>query len=132
MILAPILEDLSMNLPAILQGESRTRLFQGIALGAVATLAIGFGFGGWMLGSSARTMAAETATKAVVAAIAPICVDQFQRSADAASNMEELKKVSSWKQASFVEDGGWAKMPGSDTASSGVAQACAKMLADLK
>jgi microcompartment protein CcmK/EutM len=131
MILAPILEDLSMNLPAILQGESRTRLFQGIALGAVATLAIGFGFGGWMLGSSARTMAAETATKAVVAAIAPICVDQFQRSADAASNMEELKKVSSWKQATFVEEGGWAKMPGSDKADSGVAKACAKMLSEL-
>ena len=66
------------------QGESLTRLLQGVAVGVVATLAVGFGWGGWMLESSAKTLADNTASSAVVAAIAPICVDQFQRSADAA------------------------------------------------
>lgn len=121
-----------MNLPNSLQGDSLTRLIQGAAIGAVATAVIGFGFSGWMLGGSARAMASETASKAVVAAVAPICVEQFQRSADAAINIVELRKVSAWKQADFVEDGGWAKMPGSEKASAGVAKACAQMLADLK
>jgi hypothetical protein len=121
-----------MELPTVLRGESRTRLLQGIALGAVATMVIGFTWGGWMLGSSARTLAATSANSAVVAAIAPICVDQFQRSADAASNLVELKKASSWQQASFVEKGGWAVMPGSKTVENGVPQACAIMLNAVK
>ena len=74
------------------QGESLKRLLQGAAAGAVATLVVGFGWGGWMLGSAAKTLADSTANSAVVAAIAPICVDQFQRSADAANNLTELKK----------------------------------------
>jgi len=91
----------------------------------VATLAIGFGWGGWMLGSTAKTLADNTASSAVVAAIAPICGDQFQRSADAANNLTALKKTDSWQQAAYVEKGGWAAMPGSKAADSGVSQACA-------
>ena len=98
------------------QGESLKRLLQGVAVGVVATLAIGFGWGGWMLGSSAKTLADSTASSAVVAAIAPICVDQFQRSADAAVNLTALKKTNSWQQAAYVEKGGWATMPGSKAA----------------
>jgi hypothetical protein len=48
------------------------------------SLGIGFSWGGLMLGSTAKTLADSAASSAVVAAIAPICVDQFQRSADAA------------------------------------------------
>jgi len=40
--------------------------------------------------------------------------------------------VSAYMQGSFVEKGGWATSPGSDKANSAVAQACAKMLGDLK
>jgi hypothetical protein len=107
------------------QGESLKRLLQGAAVGVVATLAIGFGWGGWMLGSTAKTLADNTASNAVVAAIAPICADQFQRSADAANNLTALKKTDSWQQAAYVEKGGWAVMPGSKAADSGVSQACA-------
>jgi hypothetical protein len=39
-----------MELPAILQGESVTRLLQGAAAGAVLTMIIGFNWGGWALG----------------------------------------------------------------------------------
>ena len=114
------------------RGESLTRLLQGVAAGAIATLVIGFGWGGWMLGSSAKTLADSTANSAVVAAVAPICVDQFQRSADAATNLTELKKTDSWQQAAYVEKGGWAVMPGSKAADSGVSQACAALLSNVK
>ena len=114
------------------QGESLKQLLQGAALGAFATLAIGFSWGGWMLGSTAKTLADSTANSAVVAAIAPICVDQFQRSADAANNLTALQKTSSYEQAAYVEKGGWAIMPGSKAVDSGVPQACAAILSGLK
>ncbi len=44
------------------QGDSLKRLLQGVAVGVVATLAVGFGWGGWMLGSSAKTLADNTAS----------------------------------------------------------------------
>ena len=47
-------------------------------------------------------------------------------------NLTELKKTSSWEHATFVEKGGWAVMPGSKSADSGVPQACANMLSNLK
>ena len=114
------------------RGESLTRLLQGVAAGAVATVVIGFAWGGWMLGSSAKELADNAASSAVVAAIAPICADQFQRSADAAVNLTALRKTDTWQQAAYVEKGGWAVMPGSKVADSGVPQACAALLSNLK
>jgi hypothetical protein len=114
------------------QGESLKRLLQGAAVGVVATLVIGFGWGGWMLGSSAKTLADSTASSALIAAIAPICVEQFQRSADAADNLTALKKTNAWEQATYIEKGGWAIMPGSKAVDSGVPQACAAILSSLK
>ena len=109
-----------------------TRLLQGAAVGVVATLIIGFGWGGWTLQSTAKTLADTAANNAVVAAIAPICVDQFQRSADATGNLAALKNVNTWEQGAFVEKGGWAVMPGSKSVDSGVPQACATLLNNLK
>jgi hypothetical protein len=121
-----------MERPAILQGDSLKRLVQGAAAGALATIIIGFNWGGWTLGSTAAKDAEDSAKKAVVAALAPVCVDKFQRASDASANLAELKKVSSYEQGSFVEKGGWATLPGAETANSAVAQACADMLNGLK
>ena len=118
-----------MELPAILHGESLTRLLQGAAAGAVVTLIVGFNWGGWVTGNTAKEMAQKSTNTALVAALAPICVEKFQHSADAATNLTALKKVSSWQQGSFISDGGWANLPGGDAAKSAVADACAKMLA---
>jgi hypothetical protein len=101
-------ETNQMDMPQYLKGESLTRLIQGAAIGFVATLVVGFNWGGWMLGSSASKMADITAKSAVVAAVAPICVQQFQSSAEADTNMVELKKTGTYQQAAFVEKGGWA------------------------
>ena len=118
-----------MQLPAILQGDSLKRLLQGTAAGAAAAMIIGFNWGGWVTGSTAKEMAQKSSTAALVAALAPICVEKFQHSAEAATNLIALKKVSSWQQGSFISDGGWATSPGNDTAKSAVADACAKLLA---
>jgi hypothetical protein len=121
-----------MPLLSILQDHSFKRLVQGAAVGAVATMIIGFNWGGWSIESTAAKRADEASRTAVVAVLAPICVDRFQHSADATNNFIELKKVSTYMQGSFVEKGGWATSPGSDKANSAVAQACATMLGNLK
>src|SRR5271154_511106 len=99
---APDREDSLMQNVAWYQGESLKQLLQGAALGAFATLGIGFSWGEFMLGSTAKTLADSMASSAVVAAVAPICVDQFQHSADAANNLTALKKTSTWEQATYV------------------------------
>ena len=121
-----------MQVPSILQGESLTRLLQGVAVGAIATLVIGFYWGGWVTGGSAKEMVQSSTSSAVVKALAPICVDNFNRQANAAASLIELKKVSSWEQGSFIEKGGWATMPGGTSPDSAVARVCAEMLGNLK
>ncbi len=120
-----------MELPEILTGNSRTRLLQGAFVGAAAAIVIGFGWGGWTLGSTAAQMSDRNATAAVVKVLAPICVDNFQRSTGADASLMELKKVSSWQQGSFIEKGGWATMPGTPSPDSAVARACAELLAKI-
>ena len=115
-----------MGVPSILQAESLTRLLQGIVLGTAVTMVIGFYWGGWTLGSTAKQMAEDRANTAVVAVLAPICVDKFQQQEDAAAKLVELKKIVSWSQASFVAAHGWATMPGAgEPKTLAVARACA-------
>ncbi|MEJ0078387.1 MAG: hypothetical protein WDO17_23675 [Alphaproteobacteria bacterium] len=121
-----------METPAMLRGDSLKRLLQGAAIGGIATLFIGFYWGGWVTGGTAKDMVQRNTTAAIVTALSPICVDKFQHSAEAATNMVELKKVSSYQQGPFIEKGGWATLPGSDTANSAVARACAELLSSLK
>jgi hypothetical protein len=121
-----------MQLPEILQGESRKRLLQGGVAGFLATVIVGFNWGGWTLESTAKQMAEKSANTAVVAALAPICADRFNRGSDASLNLAELKKVSSWMQESYIEKGGWATFPGMSSPERGVGEACANLLTALK
>jgi hypothetical protein len=116
-------------LAPFLAGDSPKRLLQGIVAGAILTMILGFNWGGWKLGSTAKEMAQKSAQTAVVEVLAPICVDRFQRAAEAPANFVELKKVSSWQQDTFIEKGGWATFPGMTSPDRGVAQACANLLA---
>lgn len=66
-----------MKFPAILQGEARTRFLQGIAFGGLATVAIGFIWGGWVTGETARIMTATAETSGRMSVLVPLCVAQF-------------------------------------------------------
>jgi hypothetical protein len=101
----------------------------GAVAGAVAITIIGFWALGWTLGSTADRMASDRADAAVVDALTPVCVAEFEGQADAAAKLAEFKKIStSWDQSSFIEKGGWATIPGSKTPNSDVARACAQKL----
>jgi hypothetical protein len=121
-----------MQLPSILQGESLTRLLQGAFVGFLATVVIGFSWGGWTLGSTATQMAEKSARTALVTVLAPMCAEKFRQASDATLNMVELKKVSSWMQDTYIEKGGWATFPGMTSSDSGVAKECANLLTALR
>jgi hypothetical protein len=106
--------------------------FWGVVGGAVALAIAGFGWGGWVTGGKAEAAAVQRADSAVVAALAPVCVEQFQRASEVSANLSALKQVDTWSRGEFVEKGGWAKLPGSNSPEqvSAVAQACAVLLAD--
>jgi len=96
---------------------------------AIATMIIGFNWGGWVLGSTAEKRVAATSERAVAQFAANICVDRFLSAADAQAELAKLKKIDSWKQHTFIEEGGWATFANAKAPAGGVADICAKRLA---
>ena len=92
----------------------------GLVCGAVISMIIGFGWGGWSTAITTRTISKE----AVLASQAAICVAQFMKEPNHEEKLAEFEKVGRYNRAEFIEKGGWDKMPGQSEADAGVAQAC--------
>jgi hypothetical protein len=116
-----------MNMPT----EVKPALW-GAVCGAAALAILGFTWGGWMTAGSAASHANQRASDAVVAALAPICADNFRRDHASVERLVELKKVSTWDQAGFIQKGGWAKMPGIEAADTTMSRACATLILSEK
>ena len=108
--------------------ENTSAYLWGGAIGAIALAIIGFTWGGWVTGGTARKESAAAAHDAVVAVLAPICVDRFRAQADSPAKLTALMGTSSWERGQTVEKSGFATMPGSTTTDSDVARACAELL----
>lgn len=120
-----------MNIPRL---PSQTKpVLWGAVAGAIALAIVGFNWGGWVTGSAAEKLAAKRADAATVAALTPICVNQFQSSADASTNLAALKAISStWERREYVGKGGWATMPGGTAEPNrDLAAACAEELNNM-
>jgi hypothetical protein len=100
--------------------------------GAVLTMIVGFGFGGWVTLGTAERETGHRVQAAVVSVLAPICADRFLQQTDVAATLAELHKASSWGRDSVVANSGFAAMPGSTDAENGVTRACAEILAKTK
>jgi hypothetical protein len=94
----------------------------------IATLIVGFAWGGWVTGGSAEAMTKKSTDQAVAERLGKICVAQAQQSADIQAQLEEIKKVASYNRAKTVMDKPWAVMPGEDAADRAVANACTDTL----
>jgi hypothetical protein len=122
-----------MEVPSILKGESLTRLCQGAAAGAIATMIIGFSWGGWMLGSTAKKLAADETRSAVVDIAAPACADHFVNKAND-EKWAEYQKVDTWRRDTYIKEAGYATvagLAGDSSTSSAIADACVKALNKL-
>ncbi len=111
--------------------EKITPALLGAVGGGIILAIIGFTWGGWVTGSTAQKMADELAQRAVVASLAPICVEQFNQDLDKDQKLEKLKETKSWQRDDYVEKQGWATMPGEKEADSEVAERCAELLVEL-
>jgi hypothetical protein len=101
----------------------------GAACGAAALAVIGFSWGGWVTGGTARTMAADQSKADVVTALSLICVDQSKRDPQLAERIAAIKAASSWNRGDLVMKNGWATMPGTTEGNSQVAKDCADKIA---
>jgi hypothetical protein len=98
----------------------------------VGALVVGFTWGGWVTGGSARSMAAKAATAANDQLVASICVDRFQAANDAPAQLVALKALGSYERGSFIEKGGWTTiLPDQPMATRTAARLCADQLAAL-
>ena len=109
-----------MRMPAILQGEARTRFLQGIAFGAVAAMTIGFIWGGWVTGGTARSMTAMAETSGRMSVLVPICVAQFT-AADGA--LAKFKAAGSYSRDGII--GEYVKTVAATSMDYSLARACA-------
>jgi len=109
---------------------SKTMLVWACVAAVIATIVVGFSWGGWVTGGTSRTMAVTAGDTARGDLASAICVERFNAAPDAATKLTELKAIpDSYKKRQFIEAGGWATMPGQTTPDRLGVQGCTTALA---
>lgn len=109
---------------------SKSTLAMACAATAVATMIVGFNWGGWVTGGTSQTLATTAGDVARGELASVICVEKFKAATDSAAKLTELNAITdSYKRRIFVENGGWATMPGQTTPDRRAAEGCAIALA---
>ena len=94
----------------------------------VATMIVGFAWGGWVTNATATTMATDAAQKAKVQFAAAYCVSRFDAAPDVVTKLAALKGKDSWERGDFIQKGGWSTIPWEKTQIDGAAEVCARKL----
>ena len=101
-------------------------LFMACAATAVATMIVGFNWGGWVTGGTSRQLAITAGDVARGELASIICVEKFTAATDSAVKLTELNAITDTdKRRQFVETGGWATMPGQTSPDRRAAEGCA-------
>ena len=111
---------------------SKTMIFWSCAGCIVATLILGFTWGGWMTASTARKAVSQASYDARADMAAAICVSRFGSSPDHIANLAALKGTDTWKRDDYIVKGGWLKIDGLDGDISGASSLCAQRLIEAK
>src|SRR4051794_35394826 len=111
---------------------TKTLTFWSCAGCAVATIVVGFTWGGWTTGGTARSTAQEAALGSRNELAAAVCVDRFKAAGDAPAQLVALKALGSWDRGPFVEKGGWAAMPVGAGNTDRAARLCGEKLAAVE
>jgi Ni/Fe-hydrogenase subunit HybB-like protein len=105
------------------------RLAQGLVIGAISTIIIGFSWGGWSVNSTVKQKVRTASTSATVAALAPICAAKFELATITNDTLiPELEDLSYWQRDSHLIETGWATFPGGGDPNYAVAEACYELL----
>jgi hypothetical protein len=111
---------------------TKTAVFWSCVGSIVATMVVGFTWGGWVKGGTAQDMASTAATAARAELVAAVCLHSFSNGPDATTKLASLKGTDSWRRDTFIEEGGWVTMPGGTKPVAGAARLCAQQLIDAK
>jgi hypothetical protein len=107
---------------------TKTVMFWSWVLIVALTLVIGFGWGGWVTGKTAKEMAEAASDDAVLARLAPMCVAQATQDPEWAEKRKTLAAARSWDRGDYVSKQGWATMPAEQQPDAQVARECATLL----
>ena len=109
---------------------SKAILFWACVAAVIATMVVGFGWGGWVTGGTSQAMAATAGDNARGELASAICVERFNAAPDKAAKLVEFKALTdSYTKRQFIEAGGWATMPGQTSPDRLGVQGCATALA---
>ena len=104
----------------------------GVVSGAVALLIVIFWTGWVVTSSTAEAEGKQMAKEAVQENLVPICVEQYLQDPNKVEKFAELNEKSSYQRDDYVEEIGWATMPGSESSVRGIADKCAKQIIELE
>jgi hypothetical protein len=107
----------------------------GMAVGMIVLLIVVFSAGWVVTSGTAKAEAKAMATSAVMDRLAPIAVAQFMQDPNKEARLKEMKKLESWganNRSDYVQEQGWATMPGEKKPDTEVADEVARRLMDLK
>ena len=107
---------------------TKTAVFWSWVASVVITMIIGFAWGGWVTGRTSRQLAEDVADDAVTERLALICVAQFNQDPGKAAKLEALTQASSYQRRDYVQDQGWATIPGDEIPDRTVSNECVKLL----
>lgn len=110
---------------------SKKTLYWSCAASVAVILIVGFTWGGWVTGGTAREMATKAGAEASANMAAGFCVTQFKSDAKAAAELVALNKTDTWGRGDFITKGGWATLPGMKEPVPGSADLCAKKLTEV-
>lgn len=111
---------------------SKTMIFWSCAGCVLATLILGFTWGGWMTGASARKAVTQASYDARADMAAAICVSRFDASPDHVANLAALKGTDTWRRDDYMAKGGWLKIDGLESDISGASSLCVQRLLEAK
>jgi hypothetical protein len=111
---------------------SKSTLFWSCAGCAVATMIVGFTWGGWVTGGTAEKMTSAAASSARAELAATMCVTRFMGGPDMTAQLAALKASNSWNRNDLIDKAGWTTPPGIDKPIQGAGELCATRLLEAK
>ena len=103
----------------------------GAVVGAVALAIIGFTWGGWVTGGTAKKLADSAAATSVAAIMTPYCLERSASDPRSLEILAELKAAQGYNRRGVVEKAGWATPLGADQPNKELAIACEVALAAM-
>lgn len=105
---------------------TKTFVFWACVISVAIALFIGFNWGGWVTGGTAREMAATAADRARAELAVASCLDRFGRLSDADTHLGKLRETSAWQRGTYVEEAGWVTIAGTNSPVDDAGELCAE------